>query len=234
MKIASGRIAFRHMRILAVTLLGGASAMAQVSNLDVIGSTSTQAVISYTAPSNADCSIEVSQSASFVPLAHDVNPVLFPGSNSDTENVRSDPSGKWVLTRYNRILKLPPFPPADTVNRASFVPMVVSLVNVPAGTDNVAAEFGYAEYGAASDFHCTPRAEKCIANQSTVNEANPFSFPLEGLGGVESGIAGLPCASGCELTIPAISGRVFYYRLKYRNASNQVIAVKPRQVVATP
>ncbi len=46
--------------------------------------TPTQAIVTYTAPSSAACSVQVSESSSMSPLVHDVDPILFPGSNLDS------------------------------------------------------------------------------------------------------------------------------------------------------
>ena len=49
----------------------------------VIGTTDTQAVLSYTAPDANPCTVKISESASLSPPDHDVDPALFPGSNMD-------------------------------------------------------------------------------------------------------------------------------------------------------
>lgn len=64
-------------------LLCGAAMQAAITNVQVVGVTSTQAVISYTAPSGSSCTVEVSESSSYTPLVYDVDSSLFSGANSD-------------------------------------------------------------------------------------------------------------------------------------------------------
>src|ERR1039457_6878989 len=70
------------MRISTIVLTASV-AYGAVGNLQVRGVTSTQAILAYTAPDTNACSVEVSESPSYYPLAHDVDPVLFAGSNLD-------------------------------------------------------------------------------------------------------------------------------------------------------
>jgi hypothetical protein len=67
-------------------------AMAQPFKVAVLATTPTQAILSYTAPDNNACSVAVSSSnavnqftGAFISLAHDVDPLLFPGADSDTK-----------------------------------------------------------------------------------------------------------------------------------------------------
>src|SRR5947208_16379079 len=55
-----------------------------VSNVKVRGVSSTQAILTYTAPDTAVCSVEVSESSTYRPLVHDVDSVLFTGANLDS------------------------------------------------------------------------------------------------------------------------------------------------------
>jgi hypothetical protein len=130
--------------------------------------------------------------------------------------------------------KVPPFPPADSVVRSTFVPIAVNL-RPPAGlgVNNAVIQFGYAENGVSSNFYCTSRQEKCLATSSAI-PAVPFLFPSDGAGGVETGVSGLSCASGCTVTLPAISQRILYYQIRYRDTSNATLATGQVEVIAVP
>src|SRR5258708_7217192 len=53
----------------------------------LIGTSSTQAILSYTAPDSGACTLSVSQNfPSFVPAVNDVNESLFTGSTLDTRD----------------------------------------------------------------------------------------------------------------------------------------------------
>ncbi|MCU1234468.1 MAG: hypothetical protein JWP63_2435 [Candidatus Solibacter sp.] len=151
--------------------------------------------------------------------------------------------GSWLMFRsmytngaWTDILlgKLPPYPPTDTVARSKYQPIPVKLTP-PAGlaVDNAIVQFGYAENGLAGNFYCTSRQEKCLATASTL-PATPFAFPSDGAGGVESGVAGLACSNGCTIAVPAISQRMLYYQVKYRDASNKTLASGRMEVIAIP
>jgi hypothetical protein len=140
-------------------------------------------------------------------------------------------NGAWVEVLLG---KMPPYPAEDTVVRNSFEGLPVKLAPPPGlGVDNAVVQFGYAENGPAGGFFCTSRREKCLATAAAVGPT-PFQFPSDGAGGVEAGVAGLACASGCTVAVPAIPQRMLYYQVKYRNSQNQTIATGQIEVVAVP
>jgi hypothetical protein len=156
---------------------------------------------------------------------------------ANTSNDKMLPFNNWALSGAggpifnqpieNVLIKVPRLAGYDSVNRASFVPVDVSLGSVPDGTNNVIVEFGYGEHGAPTNFYCATRRETCIAVGATINEATPFYFASETF-------SGATCSSSCTVAIPAVSGRLVFYRIKYRDAGNVVLATGPTQVGATP
>lgn len=54
--------------------------------VNVVSTTNTQAVLSYTAPDGNDCTVQVSEDSSLSPLVHDIDPLLFTGSNLDSQS----------------------------------------------------------------------------------------------------------------------------------------------------
>jgi len=130
----------------------------------------------------------------------------------------------WVDEQRSELFlaQLPPWPAGDSINRGTFEPLPIQLGSVPAGTNNAIVQFGY-----NPSFYCTSRQEACTANQSTVNETTPFYWASETY-------SGLPCASGCTVTVPAIPQRVVYYRVQYRTASGSVLATSATSAAVVP
>jgi hypothetical protein len=149
------------------------------------------------------------------------------------ENVHGLPDASWLLVEGKALqggmsewlaAKLPPYPQEDSTVRGTFVPTPISIAAEPGpNVDNVVVQFGYAENGAPESFFCTSRREACVATSGSASESNPFQFGSDGADGTLASIAGVPCAAGCSITIPALPQRVLYYQVVYRDSSNRVI-----------
>ena len=151
-------------------------------------------------------------------------------------NMSMSPNGELGLSQVrwldgirseNMVTVLPPYPPSDSVSRNTFVPITVDIP--PQGIGNeIIVEFGYGENGPASSFFCTSRQEACVATSNTINQATPFYFAQS------ETYSGVPCASGCTVTIPALSQRVLYYRWEQRDAAPNVVAAGDTDAIVTP
>ena len=56
----------------------------QPTNVQVVGTTTTQAILSYQAPDGNRCTVTVSENSNYTPAVADVDPNKFAGSNSDS------------------------------------------------------------------------------------------------------------------------------------------------------
>jgi hypothetical protein len=137
---------------------------------------------------------------------------------------------RWLdgLRHEDIVTVLPPYPASDSIARNTFIPIEVRIPSQGGAGTRAIVEFGYGENGEAGQFYCTSRQEACVAASSGVNQGSPFYFAQS------ETYAGVPCAAGCTVTIPALSQRVLYYRWKQRNALGQVTAVSETRAVVTP
>src|SRR5882762_2453884 len=78
---------------MTVLLLAAPAVFGAVGNLAVRGVTSTQAVLTYSAPDANACPVQVSELPTYLPLVHDVDPAIFAGSNLDSR-AESTSSGR--------------------------------------------------------------------------------------------------------------------------------------------
>jgi hypothetical protein len=97
--------------------------------------------------------------------------------------------------------RIPPPAADDGIDRSNYIPVSVKL---PAGSRFVRIRFGYAENGPLANLFCTTRQEGCLTDSQTA----PFAFERT------DALAPQDCRSGCTVNIPALSGRVLYYRIE--------------------
>lgn len=81
------------MKLISLALLA-LPLSAAVDNLQLVGATSTQLVVSYTAPSLSACTLEASRESDYTPLALDVDTSYYSGASSDSR------SGNITQGRY--------------------------------------------------------------------------------------------------------------------------------------
>jgi hypothetical protein len=136
------------------------------------------------------------------------------------------PNADWGITQGDgRILltRIPPYPGRQRgTARNQWIPIPIRIGNVPVGTSNVVVRFGY-----NPNFWCSTRQEACIANAASIT---PTVYNYS----TTDTYSGLACTSGCTPVIPALSQRVMWYRVEYRNGSNAIIKTGETEVLATP
>ena len=113
---------------------------------------------------------------------------------------------------------LPPFPLPDSVNRATFVPVSITM-NPPAGITGETVQFWYPELGG-----CTSRQENCVASSATINQTTPFQWASET-------ITPLSCTGNCTIQVPGISGHVVWVQPQYWASGVKVSTGAVQQVV---
>ena len=140
-------------------------------------------------------------------------------------NTKILPNGRWMLGwslffqgQRNSVLlvKLPPFPGADGINRGDFWPYKVTVPTPQiAGVTNAVVQFGYDK-----NYFCTSRREACV-------QANATDFAYQ-----SENPAGVPCTNGCTVSVQALPQRILYYQVLLRDASNSVVGrMDPAAVV---
>jgi len=168
---------------------------------------------------------------SYRQLSHRLQPMV--GANGGITG-QALPDGKWAIfgsafipRADNILVEVPPWV-TDSENRGDFLQIPISL-NPPAalGANNAIVEFGY-----DTNFYCTSRQEACVAAASTYSQANPFYYENSDVTNSAWNGNGVSCSTSCTIIVPVIPDHVVYWRWKYRNSSNGVIATGPMQVEA--
>lgn len=123
--------------------------------------------------------------------------------------------------------RIAPTVPADSVNRTTFVPIAVTYQGVPFAA-SIRARFGYRENG-ASLLHCTAYAQDCATEAPISAPGDPFSFTNES-------VTRQSCPNGanCVITLPSLPNRILYYVVDRLDASGNIVATSPLEIVAVP
>ena len=88
----------------------------------------------------------------------------------------------------------------------------------------VRIEFGYQEFGAPGILACTSRGEDCFTPATATRTDLLYASETQ---------SHTSCGSGCTVNVPALPGRVLYYRIHRKNAAG-VESVGPVQMSAVP
>ncbi len=133
-----------------------------------------------------------------------------PGAQYQYTSPHMTPDGNFALVRAGwpegvrpdmLVYKMPPPAQDDTKDRSQYVPIPVSL---PAGSGYARIRFGYAENGSVSNFYCTSRREACVTDRLVA----PFAFDQSDT------LSATDCRTGCTIKVPALPGRIIYYRVE--------------------
>lgn len=125
------------------------------------------------------------------------------------------------------MVKMPPFPTPDGVDRSTFVRAPISITTPQGlGIATATVEFGYVEQGAPTQYYCTSRRETCVAVAATVTDETPFYYKT-----TESGsYSRASCATSCTIPLPVLPVRVAYYQVKFYDAAGTFVQDGPRGV----
>lgn len=146
-----------------------------------------------------------------------------PGRQYQFKNIHATPDGRWGFIETGWVdgvrddmllVKLPPWPSGDSVNRGVFVNVPVSI---GPGADKARVRFGY-----DANFYCTSRAEACVTDGSV----SPFAFVAS------DSLTPVTCSSGCTINVPTVAGRILYYRIERLDAGGTQTSQGLTQVAA--
>jgi hypothetical protein len=125
-------------------------------------------------------------------VAHPAGKVALMTSGGNLEGIRHS-----VL-----LAKLPPF--RDSMNKRNTLGGLTVKLGVREGMTQARVRFGY-----NTSFHCTERSEACVTDVNVT----PFAYAES------DALTAANCAAGCSITVPAIPGRLLYYRVEWFNGT---------------
>lgn len=155
-----------------------------------------------------------------------------PGRQYQFSSIHASPEGRWAFLNSGWVdgvrpeammVKLPPPPVDDGVDRSSYLPVRVNIAPDASAT-RARVRFGYAENGPVSAFFCTSRQEACV----TDDQVAPFAYEKV------DALTPAACSAGCTLQIPALPGRVVYYRVERLDDDGNVLSTDGTQAAVAP
>ncbi|HEX4227081.1 MAG TPA: LamG domain-containing protein [Bryobacteraceae bacterium] len=139
-----------------------------------------------------------------------------PGRTDNYANIHALATGDWGVSAVkwgNGVrgdvfgVKLPPWPNPDSIARNNFVMIPLSLGG-QAGT-SVRVRFGY-----GANLYCSTRREQC---STAVANSDPYAWLSEPQ-------SWTPCSTGCQIKIPAVSGRILYYVVDRKGSTGTIVS----------
>ncbi len=130
--------------------------------------------------------------------------------------------GSWLEGARNELLlvRLPPYPSKDAVDRGQYVPVKIVVPPV-SGATHARVRFGYSENGPADRYRCTSRQEACVTG------GEPFAWTGEPH-------ALQTCPEGCGIAVPALSGRVMNFVVDWFDEARNLVRTGGRGALAVP
>jgi hypothetical protein len=139
-----------------------------------------------------------------------------PGAQYSYSHLRMFPNGRCMLGTYYHLGGTWSGPTLmcagqminDSRNRSQWQPVEVKST----------FSSGFVQFGYDSNFYCAPRAEVCQVAAAAINQAVPYTYAHEAI---------TPVSGSTRITIPALPGRILYYRTVNAgiNGPTQTIAV---------
>jgi len=137
------------------------------------------------------------------------------GRVTNASNWRPSPDAKWgFVLSYSAdgvmplmwTMTVPPWPGYDNIRRDNFI---YEKIDLGPGAARAEVRFGYEENGQLRQFYCTSRQEACV----TRADGKLFNYLTA------DGHSGKPCATGCSVQVPTISGRILWWQA-FRSADS--------------
>jgi hypothetical protein len=190
-----------------------------------------QAVFSYdlTPPiRNIPCTVEVSTQRDLSSPIPDVNPVYFPGADSDRRATAVTDNLRHIVVVGKNVVE--PGADGNTYDRA-LASSTTYYYRLMCGGDVRRGSFTTSAPANGTTqmnlpIRPIPGVATALVDYGYVEEGAPMTLPHS--------TEPVACDTGCTAQIPVVQGRITYYRTRYRDSSDVDAGSGPMQVIATP